>query len=133
MAKRYSKKWKDNVSKGAKKSWVKAREDGSAEKRIKQLSDAEKKGNRIRIYTKKDFSELVAWPTIRKIIFKERGRKCEKCGWAKVNSFNKIIPIQINHIDGDKKNNSKDNLIILCPNCHSLTKHFMFYGRKHKI
>jgi hypothetical protein len=28
-----------------------------------------------------------------------------------------LIP-HIHHIDGDRKNNKKNNLIILCPNCH---------------
>ena len=28
---------------------------------------------------------------------------------------------QIEHIDGNYKNNAEDNLILLCPNCHSLT------------
>ena len=31
------------------------------------------------------------------------------------------IPLEIEHIDGNYLNNSESNLILLCPNCHSLT------------
>lgn len=31
------------------------------------------------------------------------------------------IPLTIDHIDGDNRNNELSNLIILCPNCHALT------------
>lgn len=73
-----------------------------------------------------------SWGTIRKRIFEERGRKCERCGWCEENPFNGFIPVQIDHINGNNKDNRPENLVILCPNCHSLTKHFMFYGRKRK-
>ena len=56
---------------------------------------------------------------IRKILIKERGDKCEKCG---INQWlgNKIT-LQVHHIDGNNTNNIRNNLQLLCPNCHSLT------------
>ena len=30
----------------------------------------------------------------------------------------------VNHKDGNKANNKEDNLDLLCPNCHSLTKNY---------
>ena len=33
-------------------------------------------------------------------------------------------PLQIHHIDGNYKNNSEENLELLCPNCHSLTHNY---------
>jgi hypothetical protein len=29
--------------------------------------------------------------------------------------------VEVEHIDGDWQNNNPENLILLCPNCHSLT------------
>ena len=46
--------------------------------------------------------------------------KCSICGcngsWQ-----NGIISLELDHIDGDKKNNELSNLRYLCPNCHALT------------
>lgn len=43
------------------------------------------------------------------------------CGWHKVNEFTGKVPLEVHHIDGNYKNNSEDNLQLLCPSCHSLT------------
>jgi hypothetical protein len=47
------------------------------------------------------------------------GRGCERCGW-------RIIPdvLEIHHIDRNRKNCLDENLILLCPNCHSID-HFL--------
>jgi len=37
---------------------------------------------------------------------------CMVCGWN--------LTVDIHHKDKNKENNSKDNLLCLCPNCHSL-------------
>jgi hypothetical protein len=34
------------------------------------------------------------------------------------------IPIELEHVDGDYRNNSYENVLLLCPNCHSLTDTF---------
>ena len=47
--------------------------------------------------------------------------KCARCGWGEVNPFTNLIPLEIDHIDGNFLNNQENNLILLCPNCHSLT------------
>lgn len=41
--------------------------------------------------------------------------KCEKCGWNMVKSV-----LNVHHIDRNRTNNKLENLIILCPNCHSI-------------
>lgn len=46
---------------------------------------------------------------------------CAKCGWGERNPFTNNIPLEIDHIDGNYMNNKEENLIALCPNCHSLT------------
>jgi hypothetical protein len=50
------------------------------------------------------------------------GNKCARCGWHKLNKYTKKIPLQVEHIDGHWYNNKEENLILICPNCHSLTE-----------
>jgi hypothetical protein len=44
---------------------------------------------------------------------------CELCGWAE-RSLDGRIPIELDHINGDRNDNRLENLRILCPNCHAL-------------
>lgn len=59
--------------------------------------------------------------TIRKYMLEKYNYKCVKCGWGEENPFTGNIPLEIHHIDGNYQNNKEENLIVLCPNCHSLT------------
>lgn len=54
-------------------------------------------------------------------LFNEATKKaeCELCGWAKM-SIDGRIPLELDHINGDRHDNRIENLRILCPNCHSL-------------
>ncbi|MFZ9472493.1 MAG: HNH endonuclease signature motif containing protein [Sediminibacterium sp.] len=54
-------------------------------------------------------------------LFKEgvKEEKCEQCGIKEWNG--KWFPLELEHKDGNKYNNRLDNLLILCPNCHSQT------------
>ncbi len=45
--------------------------------------------------------------------------ECEECGW-KCESPDGRIPVELDHINGDNRDNRIENLRILCPNCHSL-------------
>ena len=44
---------------------------------------------------------------------------CEVCGG--VEWMGKLIPIELDHIDGNRFNNDLVNLRIICPNCHAQT------------
>lgn len=44
---------------------------------------------------------------------------CELCGWAET-SRDGYLPLELDHINGDRHDNRLENLRILCPNCHSL-------------
>lgn len=39
----------------------------------------------------------------------------------------KPIPLELDHVDGDRENNALSNLQLICPNCHALT--FTYRGR----
>jgi 5-methylcytosine-specific restriction endonuclease McrA len=54
--------------------------------------------------------------------------KCEVCGltsWLK-----KPINLELHHKDGNSKNHKLNNLVLLCPNCHSQTDTFRAKNRK---
>ncbi len=46
-------------------------------------------------------------------------QKCEQCGWSEMSEDGRI-PVELDHINGDRYDNRIENLRILCPNCHSL-------------
>ena len=35
-------------------------------------------------------------------------------------------------VDGNRKNNKEENLILLCPNCHSLTENYRYINGKNR-
>ncbi len=57
--------------------------------------------------------------------------KCEECGWAKMSKDGRF-PLELDHINGDSKDNRLVNLRILCPNCHSLKPTHRGLNRKKK-
>lgn len=59
---------------------------------------------------------------IRRYLFEKFDNKCSRCGWSEINPYTNKLPLEIEHIDGDATNNKEENLTLLCPNCHSLTK-----------
>ena len=59
---------------------------------------------------------------IRTYLFNKFESKCSICGWGEINPYTGKIPLEVEHIDGNYKNNRPENLTLLCPNCHSLTE-----------
>jgi hypothetical protein len=58
---------------------------------------------------------------LRKKILKKgiKPHKCEKCELTVWN--NKPIPLELNHIDGNRTNHVLSNIELICPNCHAQT------------
>lgn len=54
---------------------------------------------------------------------------CEICGWKEKTKDGRL-PLELDHINGDRRDNRLENLRILCPNCHSLQ--FTHRGRNIK-
>lgn len=46
-------------------------------------------------------------------------KHCEECGWAE-QTEDGYLPLELDHINGDRHDNRIENLRVLCPNCHSL-------------
>jgi 5-methylcytosine-specific restriction endonuclease McrA len=73
----------------------------------------------------KDFAQQISfnltkmWPdhyntgTCRAIAFKAYEKRCAGCGYDKIPEI-----LEVHHKDRNRNNNAKENLEVLCPNCH---------------
>lgn len=74
----------------------------------------------------KEYNNYKGSENCRKKLLNERGNQCEGC---QRKTWNKQpIMVELHHIDGDHRNNHKENLLLMCPNCHSQTDNWK--GRK---
>jgi len=69
----------------------------------------------------------IGW--IRRYMIEILGERCTRCGWSEKNPVTNRVPLELEHIDGNWRNNKPDNLTVLCPNCHSLTATFKALNR----
>jgi 5-methylcytosine-specific restriction endonuclease McrA len=84
-----------------------------AKKRIQDFLDGKYVG---------EFLQYRTGEWTRRFLIESFGYKCSCCG---IDSWQgKEVVLEVNHKDGDAKNNVLDNVEFLCPNCHSQTDTF---------
>lgn len=66
--------------------------------------------------------ESQSWERQRNTVILEQQNKCLICNNSEW--LGKPLKLQVDHIDGNNKNNKRENLRALCPNCHSNTDTF---------
>lgn len=57
--------------------------------------------------------------TLRWLLRKEDGLSCSLCKNEKWNGL--PIALEVEHVDGNSENNKRENVCLLCPNCHAQT------------
>lgn len=139
----HSKETKEKISKGVKTSekWLKNTPNLKNENgEFKSLEDKEKflKSVKNAIETQKikyknfvlkeDFENL-KYNTLKNRILFEQDSKCNKCGLK--DWLGNDITLELEHKDGNNKNNLRENLECLCPNCHAQTN--TWRGRNKRI
>lgn len=57
----------------------------------------------------------------KKRILEEQGYRCILCG-IEQRWNNQPLAFHLDHVNGDRRDNSRENLRMICPNCHSQTE-----------
>ena len=68
---------------------------------------------------------------LRRYLVSKFGEKCSRCGWAGRNVATGRVMLEVEHINGNWKDNRAENITLLCPNCHSLTPTFKALNKGH--
>lgn len=82
---------------------------------------AQSKQQRLERYAAMAWDELPI-PEKRRRILMEQEHVCVRCQMKEW--LGEKLILELDHIDGDRQNNQRENLRLLCPNCHSLTSNY---------
>jgi len=125
ISERVSQKLKGRPLTHAVKGW------SNVDPEVKKLAIAKgiETNRRIRLekYERSSWEELPLPEKRRRILSDQNG--C--CLFCNINEWQgKNIVLALDHIDGNNKNNARENLRFLCPNCHSQTPTWGFKKRQ---
>jgi len=111
-------------------SWIKMTPEARVERSRKAALTKAKKFNEER----KDRIKTLPWEELKKSerrdrIAIEQNNKCDVCGIE--NMWNgKQLKFDLDHINGNRNNETRENLRLICPNCHSQTETYKVGNNK---
>lgn len=125
----HSKEVKKKISKTQRNTWD-SKDENAKQKTIEALRKGvktikENAKERLLVLSTEELGHL----SRKQKVFEEQNESCSKCGikdW-----LGEKLTFELEHIDGDRNNNKRNNLEVLCPNCHSQTK--TWRGRNGKV
>lgn len=95
-------------------------------KRISAIAHAARHEKRVALFATMEWEDLPESERRRQILQEQRGAcTCGISTW-----LGRKLSLELHHINGDRNNNKRENLVVLCPNCHSLTSNFRKGHRK---
>lgn len=99
-------------------TWAKNHPWSEARREAQKLVTQRKLQNK----TKQKYHYSSNWYKIRKQIYERDNYTCQECNKKYFNLLDNIITrLTCHHIDYNKQNNNKNNLITLCAKCHTTT------------
>lgn len=101
---------------GTRTIWNKGK-NAFEDSRIRKYSTTVSNNSKIKLLNK-PWEDVGKYSKRTRVIL-EQDSKCLHCGISEWQG--KPITLEVDHIDGNNKNDSRENLRALCPNCHSQT------------